>query len=106
MKRFSTLAKLQAATRAAIPGAAVAWLAALRQPLEKLTMAAMDPALTDAEFSAMVETFSASLPGLLEAMDHDALAKLMEDGMGAAMANGIAARAAAPGPPIRALALP
>ena len=38
------------------------------------------------------EATSQRLPELLEEMDHEALAALMEEGMGAAMANGIAHR--------------
>lgn len=92
MNRFRDLEKLQAATRAELPRAAVAWLAAARTPLEVLTMAAMDPAITDADFRAMVEEFAAALPGLMEKMDHSAIAGLMENAMGASMANGIAQR--------------
>lgn len=92
MNRFQQTEELAAATRGEIPKVAVQWLAAARAPLEKLTMAALDPALTDEAFLAMVEEFSKSLPNLLGTMDHDSLAKLMEHGMGAAMANGIAQR--------------
>lgn len=92
MNRFQEAEKLAATTREEIPRVAVQWLAAAREPLEKLTMAAMDPDLSDAEFRALAEAFSQSLPGLLDTIDHDALAKLMEDGMGAAMANGIGER--------------
>ncbi len=92
MNRFQEGEKLAAAVREEIPKAAVLWLAAARDPLEKLTMAALDPELSDAEFVRLVEEFSKDLPGLLEKLDHDALAKLMEDGMGAAMANGIEER--------------
>ena len=92
MNRYRELEKLQAATRAELPRVAVAWLAAARKPLEKLTMAALNPAITDAEFETMVEKFSKSLPGLMQTLDHDALAELMENSMGAAMANGIVQR--------------
>lgn len=71
---------------------AVKWLAAARTPLEKLTMAALNAEVSDAEFVAMVEAFSKSLPKLLEKMDHGPCQKLMEESMGAAMANGVAAR--------------
>jgi hypothetical protein len=87
--RFKDAETLAAATREEIPKVAVQWLAALRAPLERLTMAAMNPDLTDAEFMALAKGFSESLPGLLDEMDHDSLAKLMEHGMGAGMANGI-----------------
>ena len=92
MNRYRELEKLQAATRAELPRAAVAWLAAARTPLETLTMAALNPSITDADFLAMVEKFSAALPGLMEKMDHSAIATLMENAMGASMANGIAQR--------------
>lgn len=95
--RFKDMEKLAAATRKRIPGAAVLWLAALRKPLEKLTMAALDPALSDEDFRALVEKFAKDLPGLMDELNHDELAKLMEDGMGAAMANGIGQRSAASG---------
>lgn len=94
MDRFKQAEKLAAATREEIPKVAVQWLAAARAPLEKLTMAAMDPDLSDEEFLTLVKDFSDSLPGLLDEMDHDALAKLMEHGMGAGMANGISQRLA------------
>ena len=94
--RFKDGEKLMAATRAKIPEAAVKWLAAARSPLEKLTMAALSGEVTDEEFRAMVKKFSKSLPGLLPKMDHAAIADLMEQGMGAAMANGIAARSQTP----------
>jgi hypothetical protein len=102
MDRFKQTERLAAATRGEIPKVAVRWLAAARDPLERLTMAALDPDLTDEAFLALVEKFSNSLPGLLDTMDHAALANLMEEGMGAAMANGIAGRAAPPGPPMKA----
>lgn len=92
MNRFRQLERLQAATRAELPRVAVAWLAAARAPLEKLTIAALDPTISDADFRARVEAFAQSLPGLMQSLDHAALAKLMEDSMGAAMANGIAQR--------------
>jgi hypothetical protein len=94
MNRFRQLETLQAATRGRIPGVAVSWLAAARAPLEKLTTAALDPAITDAEFLALVKSFSESLPSLLDTMDHESLASLMEESMGAAMANGISQRQA------------
>lgn len=68
------------------------WLEAVRLPLETLTMAALSPEVSDDIFLQMVEDFSASLPGLLETMDHSALAGLIEGSMGAAMANGMVAR--------------
>lgn len=92
MNRFQTAEKLMAATRAQIPRAAVRWCAAVRQPLEILTMAALSPDVSDEQFTELVEAFSESLPGLMESMDHAALAELMEAGMGAAMANGLTAR--------------
>lgn len=92
MNRFQESEILAAAVREQIPSTAVRWLAAVREPLEALTTAALDPAVTDEDFIKLVETFSASLPGLLETMDHDALAELMESGMGAAMGNGISNR--------------
>ena len=90
--RFKDAEELAAATREEIPKVAVRWLAAARAPLEKLTMAALDPDLTDDAFLALVDGFSKSLPGLLDRMDHASLANLMETGMGAAMANGISRR--------------
>ena len=91
-KRYRELEKLQAAARKPLPDVAVAWLAAVRKPLEKLTMAALSGEVSDAEFREMVVKFSASLPGLMETMDHDALGTALEASMGAAMANGMAAR--------------
>ena len=92
MNRYQEAEILAATVREQIPSTAVRWLAAVREPLEGLTTAALDPAVSDEDFTALVETFSASLPGLLETMDHAALAELMEGGMGAAMGNGIARR--------------
>jgi hypothetical protein len=92
MGRYKDSEKLMAATREQVPAVAVEWLAALRRPLEKLTKAALSGEVSDAEFLALVKTFRDRLPELMEELDHDALAKLMEDGMGAAMANGIEAR--------------
>jgi hypothetical protein len=94
MNRFQQAERLAAATREEIPKVAVRWLAAARAPLEKLTVAALDPDLTDEAFLQLVDGFSKSLPGLLDEMDHDALATLMEHGMGAGMANGISQRSA------------
>lgn len=92
MNRFQDAEKLAAAVREQLPTAAVGWLAAVREPLQALTMAALDPATTDAMFVKLVEEFTQQLPALMDTMDHDALATLMEDGMGAAMANGIGQR--------------
>ena len=55
-------------------------------------MAAVDGKVSDAEFLKLVEAFSASLPQMMDEMDHEALAKLMEESMGAAMGNGLAER--------------
>jgi hypothetical protein len=96
MKRFREMEKLQETVRAELPGVAVAWLAALRQPLEELTMAALNGKVGDEEFLKRVEDFAEKIPGLLEEMDSAALAGLMEGAMGAAMANGIAARVRRP----------
>lgn len=90
--RFKETERIMAATRKEIPAAAVKWLAAARTPLEKLTMAALSGEVTDEEFVKMVGEFSESLPGLLDKMDHAAIAEPLEAGMGAAMANGIARR--------------
>lgn len=92
MNRARTAETLAAATRAELPGVAVAWLAALRKPLEKLTKAALKPGVSDADFIALVEKFQRRLPALMSKLDHAALADLMERGMGAGIANGIAAR--------------
>jgi hypothetical protein len=102
MDRFKQTERLAAATRGEIPKVAVRWLAAARDPLERLTMAALDPDLTDEAFLALVEKFSNSLPGLLDTMDHAALANLMEEGMGAGMANGIASRSVGVSPTVKA----
>lgn len=92
MKRYRDLEKLQATVRAEIPTVAIDWLAAVRKEMEKLTKAALSGDVSDAEFRGLVEETSKRLPKLLKKMDHDALAKLMETSMGAAMANGLAAR--------------
>lgn len=92
MKRYRDLEKYQANVRKEIPGVAVSWLAAVRKEMEKLTKAALSADVSDEEFRAMVEETSKRMPELLDEMDHDALAKLMEESMGGAMANGIAAR--------------
>jgi hypothetical protein len=92
MSRFSDSEKLAAATRARLPDVAGPWLAAVRREMEKLTTAALAGDVSDDDFRRMAEATSKRLPGLLDRMDHDALAGLMEHGMGAAMANGIAER--------------
>lgn len=92
MNRHRQAEQLSARVREKLPRVAAQWLAAARRPLEALTRSALDPDLTDDAFRALVEEFSRRLPTLLDELDHDALAKLMEDSMGAAMANGIAAR--------------
>lgn len=92
MHRTRQLETLQAATRDRLPDVAAVWLAAVREEMEKLSTAAIAGELTDAEFIALVEATSAKLPELLTTMDHDALAGLMEQSMGAAMANGIEER--------------
>ena len=90
--RFRDAEKLAATVREELPSVAIVWLAAVRQEMEKLTQAALSGEVSDAEFRALVEATSQRLPELLEEMDHDALAELMEEGMGAAMGNGLAAR--------------
>lgn len=92
MNRFQEAEQLSTTVREEIPRVAIRWLAAVRTPLEVLTTAALDEAVTDAEFLALVEKFSAEIPGLMETMDHDALGELMASGMGAAMGNGISQR--------------
>jgi hypothetical protein len=92
MNRHRQSESLAAAARAELPRVAVQWLAAARKPLEKLTRAALDPAMTDAAFMALVQDFSESLPGLFTQLDSAALADHMTASMGAAMGNGIAQR--------------
>jgi hypothetical protein len=92
MSRFKDAEKLAETVRGEIPAAAINWLSAARKEMEKLTRAALRGDISDDEFRAMVEATSKRLPTLLDDMDHDALAKLMEDGMGAAMGNGIGER--------------
>ena len=92
VERFQEGEKLMAASREQILNVAERWLEAVRLPLETLTMAALSPDVSDDDFLQMVEDFPASLPGLLETMDHSALAEVMEGSMGAAMANGMVAR--------------
>lgn len=92
MNRYQEAEKLAATVREQIPSAAVQWLAALREPLQGLTTAALNGDLSDEDFMQLVEKFSADLPGLMDTLDHEALAKLMEESMGAAMGNGIAQR--------------
>ncbi len=92
MARHRTHEALSAATRSRLPAVAGPWLAAVRAEMEKLTMAAIAGEISDEEFRAMAKAASAKLPELLATMEHDALATLMEQGMGAAMANGIEAR--------------
>lgn len=93
--RFQDAEKLAATVREQIPAVAIDWLAAVRKEMEKLTRAALRGDVTDAEFRAMVEATSKRLPELLAEMDHQAIAGLMETGMGAAMGNGIASRSVA-----------
>lgn len=91
MNRHRQFEKLSEEVRAEFPSVAVPWLAAVRRPLERLTMAALDPEVSDAEFRRMVEEFAERLPELLDEIDHDAIGELMEGAMGAAAANGLAA---------------
>lgn len=92
MNRYRELEKLQETVRSEIPSVAVDWLAAVRKEMEKLTKAALSGDLTDEQFRALVEKTSKRLPELLDKMNHEALSGLMEKGMGAAMANGMAER--------------
>jgi hypothetical protein len=92
MKRYRDLEKLQETVRADIPAVAISWLAAVRKEMEQLTKAALSGEVSDEEFRALVEKTSKRLPELLDEMNHEALADLMESGMGAAAANGIAQR--------------
>lgn len=96
MNRFQEAEQLSTTVREEIPRVAIRWLAAVRTPLEVLTTAALDPATSDTDFLALVEKFSAEIPGLMETMDHDALGELMASGMGAAMGNGMAGRIKSP----------
>lgn len=98
MSRFSDNEKLAAAVRGRLPEVAGPWLAAVRSEMEKLTMAALAGEVSDDDFRRMAEDVSRRLPELLDRMDNDALAGLMEHGMGAAMANGIEARLQNPRP--------
>jgi len=84
--------RLAATVRGRLPRAVIPWLAAVRREMESLTTAALSGDLSDEDFRALVEKTAAALPALMDRMDHDALAGLLEEGMGAAMANGIAAR--------------
>lgn len=90
--RFRDAEKLAETVRGEIPAVAVTWLEAARKEMEMLTKAALSGDVTDEEFRRLVEETSKRLPELLDTMDHDALAGLMETGMGAAMGNGIARR--------------
>jgi hypothetical protein len=92
MNRHKQAEALASTVRAEIPRVAVQWLAAARAPLEKLTTAALDPNLSDEDLLSQIDAFIKKLPELMDELDHDALAKLMENGMGAAMGNGIAKR--------------
>lgn len=92
MSRFKDAEKLAATVRDGIPSVAISWLEVVRREMEKLTTAALAGNLSDEEFRGMVQSTSARLPELLREMDHDALSSLLETGMGAAMANGIARR--------------
>ncbi len=92
MNRFRNIEDQQAAARAELPSVAIQWLAALRSPLEQLTMAAVNGEISDAEFHALVEKFTTDLPALMDSLDHDALASHMENNMSEAMINGILQR--------------
>lgn len=92
MDRYREFETLSQAVRDGLPRVAVQWLAAARRPLETLTRAALDPEISDEEFRKMVEEFSEKLPELYDKLDVDALQDHLEGAMGAAMANGLAAR--------------
>ena len=89
--RYKELEALQARVRAGLAAVVPQWLAAARAALEKLTTAALDPDVSDLEFTRMVETAIIEMPSLMDELDHDALAAYMERAMGAAYAQGIAA---------------
>lgn len=92
MSRFRDAEELAGTVRTDLPTVALAWLANVRKEMEKLTMAALNGEVSDAEFRALVEATSKRLPEMLDEMDTTALENLMEGAMGAAMANGIAQR--------------
>jgi len=92
MSRFQQYEAIAADARDLLPRTSLAWLAAVRAPLEELTLAALDPEVSDAAFRERVEAFAQRLPELFGELEHDALAELLESAMGAAMANGIAER--------------
>jgi hypothetical protein len=91
--RFRDAEKLAATVRDGLAPVAIEWLVAIREEMEKLTRAALAGDITEEDFRAMVADTSARMPALLEQMDHQALATHLEGAMGAAMGNGIAARA-------------
>lgn len=90
--RYRALERLQQSTRATLPELVPAWNAPVREALEDLTTASLDPDLSDEDFEALVADTRENLHRLMDEIDHSALADLMEESMGASAANGIAAR--------------
>jgi hypothetical protein len=96
--RIETQERLAAAVRAGLPGVVAEWLAPARARLEVLTRSALDPEVDDETFNRMIRHAAAGLPELMEELRTLSLADYFEAAMGAAAANGIAARGEAPPP--------
>ena len=89
--RFQDLEKYQARVRDGLQEVIPQWLGEARRRLERLTTAAMDPEVNDADFLAMVQEQVATMPAMMQELDTEALARALEKAMGSAYAQGIAA---------------
>lgn len=88
--------RLAAAARARLPAITPAWLAPLRAEIERLTRAASQGTLSDAQLLRRIQALHDRAPRLLSRLDPAPLADLLEATMAAALLNGIQA---APRPP-------
>jgi hypothetical protein len=83
-RMFSYAASMPEATPISVPSSWAAPIIEALRDLEKLA----DSAQTDGEFLAEVERLLQRLPLLYAAMDHDALAGVLESGLAAGVVNG------------------
>lgn len=90
MNRPQAYETLAAETRAGLPAVVREWTAPLRETIERLARAALDPTIDDTTFLHQLQDAARDIARLDLPAQH--LADHMERAMGAAAVNGIAAR--------------
>jgi phage gp29-like protein len=75
-------------TLESLTGVSARWLGGVKPIFRKLVQAAQDGSVSDAEFVQALESAYREMPELFDQLDHDALARALENSMGAACVNG------------------